>query len=65
MRNCGKRKWDEVENSFHEFFKFLCFFVHANFPIAERAVLLGAEHVDSKSQCGDTNWDQNPELFPT
>lgn len=55
MRNFGKRKWDEVESSFHEFFFISLFFVHTNFPIAERTVLLGAERGDSKSQRGDIN----------
>lgn len=68
-KDYGKRKWDEVESSFHEiiylFVYLSLFFAHANFPMAESAVLLGAERGDSKNQHGDINWDQNPELFPT
>lgn len=48
MRNCGKRKWDEVETVSMIFF-FSCF-LFMLFSIAERAVLLGAERGDSKSQ---------------
>lgn len=50
---------------FSWFFFISLFFVHTTFPIAGRAVLLGAERGGSKSQRGDINWDQNPELFLT